>query len=52
MKKAAIMARQSSDEQAKGYGLDSQMEQLKKHCEHWYIVFLFRKLPINKLFRF
>ncbi len=33
MKKAAIMARVSSDEQATGYSLDSQMEQLKKYCE-------------------
>ena len=31
MKKAAIMARVSSDEQATGYSLDSQMEQLKKY---------------------
>lgn len=33
MRKAAIMARVSSDEQAQGYSLDSQMEQLKKFCE-------------------
>lgn len=33
MKRAAIMARVSSDEQATGYSLDSQMEQLKKYCE-------------------
>ncbi len=33
MKRAAIMARVSSDEQAAGYSLDSQMEQLKKYCE-------------------
>jgi site-specific DNA recombinase len=33
MKKAAIMGRVSSDEQALGYSLDSQMEQLKRYCE-------------------
>jgi site-specific DNA recombinase len=33
MKTAAIMARVSSDEQATGYSLDSQMEQLKRYCE-------------------
>ncbi len=33
MKRAAIMARVSSDEQATGYSLDSQMEQLKHYCE-------------------
>jgi len=33
MKKAAIMARVSSDEQALGYSLDSQMDQLRKYCE-------------------
>lgn len=33
MKKAAIMSRVSSDEQAQGYSLDSQMDHLKKYCE-------------------
>ena len=33
MKRAAIMCRVSSDEQAKGYSLDVQFEQLTKHCE-------------------
>lgn len=33
MKRACIMGRVSSDEQALGYSLDSQMEQLKRFCE-------------------
>jgi len=33
MKRAAIMGRVSSDEQALGYSLDSQLEQLKRFCE-------------------
>ncbi len=33
MKRAAIMCRVSSDEQAKGYSLDVQFEQLSKYCE-------------------
>ena len=32
MKRAVIMCRVSSDEQAKGYSLDVQFEQLTKHC--------------------
>ena len=32
-KRAAIMARVSSDEQAKGYSLDIQSESLEKYCE-------------------
>ena len=32
MKKAVIMCRVSSDEQAKGYSLDIQFENLTKHC--------------------
>ena len=33
MKRAVIMSRVSSDEQAKGYSLDVQFEQLTKYCE-------------------
>src|ERR1700752_906123 len=33
MKRAAIMARVSSDEQAKGYSLDVQTDSLSKFCE-------------------
>ena len=33
MKKAVIMCRVSSDEQAKGYSLDVQFEQLTRYCE-------------------
>jgi site-specific DNA recombinase len=33
MKKAVIMCRVSSEEQAKGYSLDVQFEQLTKHCQ-------------------
>jgi site-specific DNA recombinase len=33
MKKAAIMCRVSSDEQAKGYSLDDQLERLQRYCE-------------------
>lgn len=33
MKKAVIMCRVSSDEQAKGYSLDVQLEQLTKYCD-------------------
>jgi site-specific DNA recombinase len=33
MKKAVIMARVSTDEQASGYSLDSQIDQLKRYCE-------------------
>ncbi|MEY4963824.1 MAG: hypothetical protein RLZZ323_1143 [Bacteroidota bacterium] len=33
MKKAVIMCRVSSDEQAKGYSLDVQLEQLTRYCE-------------------
>ncbi len=33
MKKAVIMCRVSSDEQAKGYSLDIQFEQLTKYCD-------------------
>jgi DNA invertase Pin-like site-specific DNA recombinase len=32
MKKAVIMCRVSSDEQAKGYSLDVQLEQLTRYC--------------------
>ena len=32
MKKAVIMCRVSSDEQAKGYSLDVQLESLTRHC--------------------
>ena len=32
MKKAVIMCRVSSDEQAKGYSLDVQFESLTRHC--------------------
>ena len=33
MKKAAIMARVSSEEQANGYSLDSQIDQLRRYCD-------------------
>lgn len=33
MKKAILMARVSSDEQAKGYSLDIQIEKLLNHCQ-------------------
>lgn len=33
MKKVAIMCRVSSDEQAKGYSLDDQLERLSNYCE-------------------
>lgn len=33
MKRAAIMCRVSSDEQAKGYSLDDQLERLERYCE-------------------
>lgn len=33
MKNAVIMSRVSSDEQAKGYSLDVQLEQLSNHCK-------------------
>ena len=33
MKRAALMARVSSDEQAKGYSLDIQSEALEKYCQ-------------------
>ena len=33
MKKAILMARVSSDEQAKGYSLDIQVEKLLAHCQ-------------------
>ena len=33
MKRAVLMARVSSDEQAKGYSLDIQEENLRKYCE-------------------
>ena len=33
MKRAAIMCRVSSDEQAKGYSLDIQYEQLVNYCK-------------------
>jgi hypothetical protein len=34
MKKAILMSRVSSDEQAKGYSLDVQEETLKRYCEN------------------
>ena len=34
MKKAILMSRVSSDEQAKGYSLDVQEESLKRYCEN------------------
>ena len=45
MKKAALMARVSSDEQAKGYSLDVQSEALEKYCERndIEIVYTFRE---------
>jgi site-specific DNA recombinase len=32
MKRAILMARVSSDEQAKGYSLDIQVDKLTSHC--------------------
>lgn len=32
MKRAILMSRVSSDEQAKGYSLDIQVEKLSEHC--------------------
>ena len=45
MKRAALMARVSSDEQAKGYSLDVQSEALEKYCERndIEIVYTFRE---------
>ena len=45
MKKAALMARVSSDEQAKGYSLDVQSEALEKYCQRndIEIVYTFRE---------
>lgn len=45
MKRAAIMARVSSDEQAKGYSLDVQSEALEKYCQRngIEIVYTFRE---------
>ncbi|MBK6399575.1 MAG: recombinase family protein [Bacteroidetes bacterium] len=33
MKRAVLMARVSSDEQAKGYSLDVQIDSLTNHCQ-------------------
>ena len=33
MKNAVIMSRVSSEEQAKGYSLDVQLDQLTNHCK-------------------
>lgn len=44
MKKAALMARVSSDEQAKGYSLDVQEDALKRYCER-------NNITIVKIFR-
>jgi site-specific DNA recombinase len=45
MKRAALMARVSSDEQAKGYSLDVQSEALEKYCQRndIEIVYTFRE---------
>ena len=52
MKKAAIMARVSTDEQASGYSLDSQIEQLRKYCDQREIeiVYEFREEHSAKTF--
>lgn len=44
MKRAILMARVSSDEQAKGYSLDVQEENLKQHCDN-------RNIEIIKVYR-
>ena len=44
MKKAALMARVSSDEQAKGYSLDVQLDSLTKYCER-------NNLIVSKVFK-
>ena len=45
MKKVVIMLRVSSDEQAKGYSLDDQLERLTKYCERmgYQIVYVIRE---------
>ena len=52
MKKAVIMARVSTDEQASGYSLDSQIEQLRRYCEQRdiEIVYEFREEHSAKTF--
>ena len=44
MMKAALMARVSSDEQAKGYSLDVQLDSLRKYCES-------NNLIVSKVFK-
>ncbi len=44
IRKAALMARVSSDEQAKGYSLDVQLDSLTKYCER-------NTLAITKVFK-
>ena len=44
MMKAALMARVSSDEQAKGYSLDVQLDSLRKYCES-------NSLIVSKVFK-
>ncbi len=44
IRKAALMARVSSDEQAKGYSLDVQLNSLNKYCEH-------NSITITKVFK-
>ncbi|NOQ72830.1 MAG: recombinase family protein, partial [Crocinitomix sp.] len=52
MKRVAIMCRVSSEEQAKGYSLDAQLEALTKYCErHEYeIVYSIREDHSAKTF--
>ena len=51
MKNAVIMSRVSSDEQAKGYSLDVQLNQLTNHCKknNICVVKHFKKIILQKI---